>query len=193
METIKLPKPRLTGTMSVEEAIRERRSQRAYKDDPLAIDELGQLLWAGQGVTSEDGRRAAPSAGAIYPMHLYTFQASGVHRYNPAEHSLEPALPGDLRKELSKAALGQETVRNAPLVIVVTADVNKTAVKYGRRAVRYCDLEAGHIAQNIALQAKSLGLGMVTVGAFEDEDVEKLLKLPGGWRVCYVLAVGRMP
>ncbi len=116
---------------------------------------------------------------------------AGVQYYNPRAHALEPHLAGDLRPDLSRAALSQDTVANAPAVFVISAEVSRTAVKYGPRAERYCFLEAGHVAQNILLQATALELCGVPMGAFEDAEVARVLKLPPGFQPLYLVAVGQ--
>jgi SagB-type dehydrogenase family enzyme len=149
------------------------------------------LCWAGQGVTdSQRGFRASPSAGALYPIELYLVTAEGVKHYRPTGHRLGQHLPGDLRQQLQEAALDQECIGRAPGCFVVTAVVERTARKYGRRAERYCFMEAGHVAQNILLQATALNLGGVPVGAFEDKEVASVLKLPKNQRVLYLVPVG---
>ena len=187
----KLPEPTFVGRMSLEEVIVERRSVRSFTDEGLTLKEVSQLCWAGQGITDpERGFRASPSAGALYPIELYIVTAAGVDHYEPNGHRMTRHLPGDLRQSLQLAALDQDAVGDAAAVFVITAVVERTARKYGSRAQRYCFMEAGHVAQNILLQATALHLGGVPVGAFEDRDVAKVLKLPEDHRVMYLLPVG---
>jgi SagB-type dehydrogenase family enzyme len=186
-----LPSPALRGTVSVEEALAGRRSVREYSAEDLTPAEIGQLLWAAQGVTSEDGRRTAPSAGATYPLELYAVTADGVRRYLPAEHALEVIRSADVRVDLARAAVGQTFVGEAPLVVVVTAVPERTEVRYGARAERYIALEAGHAAQNLLLEAVALGLVSVPVGSFDDATVAKLVGLESGETPLYLLPVGR--
>ncbi|WP_430515103.1 SagB/ThcOx family dehydrogenase [Pyrococcus woesei] len=194
-EKIILPPPKTEGTVSVEEAIAKRRSIRTYKNDPLKIEELGQLLWAAQGITHED-KRAAPSAGATYPFEIFVIVGNveglkpGIYHYNPFEHSLTLIKEGDFRKELQEAALGQEWVGNAAIDIVLVAFYERTTKYYGERGVRYVHMEAGHIGQNIYLQATALGLGTVAVGAFHDEEVARILGTNGA--PLYIFPVGRV-
>jgi len=186
-----LPAPVQAGRMPLEQAIRLRRSVRTFTAEPLTLQQIGQLCWAGQGITDpQRGFRSAPSAGALYPIELYIVTADGVDHYLPKEHALERHLAGDVRGALRSAALGQEAITRAPACVVVTAVVERTARKYGPRAERYCFLEAGHVAQNILLQATALGLAGVPMGAFEDEQVAAVLKLPKGTRVLYLMPIG---
>ena len=175
---------------SLEEAIAARRSQRDYADRPLSDEDVGRLLWAAQGITGPDGKRAAPSAGATYPLEIYAVTADGVARYLPEAHALEGHLDVDRRADLATAALGQPEVASAPLVVVVTAVGERTAARYGDRADRYVTLEAGHAAQNVLLQAVARGLSAVPVGAFDDDEVAAVLDLPEEHAPLYLLPVG---
>jgi SagB-type dehydrogenase family enzyme len=190
--TIKeLPAPILVGEVSVEEAIAQRRSVREFANIPLTLEQISQLCWAGQGITDQARRfRAAPSAGALFPIELYVVTADGVDHYRPAGHKLERHLAGDLRPALQRAALHQDAVGEAAVCMVITAVQERSARKYGRRAERYCLIEAGHVAQNVLLQATALHLAGVPIGAFEDDAVAKVLGLPASHRVLYLVAIG---
>jgi SagB-type dehydrogenase family enzyme len=156
------------------------------------------LLWAAQGVTNQRGFRTAPSAGALYPLELYVVAGrvdglgAGVYHYLPGPgtggHRLERVEAGATLAQLSEAALGQESVRDAAAAVVFSSVTSRTAAKYADRALRYTTLEAGHAAQNLLLQATALGLGAVPVGAFYDNEVRELIgadALP-----LYVIPVG---
>lgn len=187
-----LPQPRLAGDMSVEQAIAQRRSVREFTDQPLTRDQIAQLCWAGQGVTEKSRQlRAAPSAGATFPIELYVVTAASVDRYEPRDHTLHAHLAGDVRPALQAAAHGQESVGDAPATFVIAACVERTAGKYGARAERYCFMEAGHVAQNVFLQATALQLAGVPVGAFDDAAVAAVLKLPKDHRALYLLPIGQ--
>jgi SagB-type dehydrogenase family enzyme len=186
-----LPAPQRAGKISVEEAIARRRSIREFKKSPLSDQELAQLLWATQGITHSGGLRAAPSAGALYPLELYVATSEGFFHYQPQAHRLIRRSQHDLRASLARAALDQAMVREAPAVFVITAVFERTAQKYGpARAPRYVHLEAGHAAQNLLLEAVALGLGAVPVGAFHDEPVEQALGLPADHKPLYLIPVG---
>lgn len=196
--TIALPAPNVSSDTSLEEALLQRRSIRDYSEKPLTMAQLGQLLWAAQGITSGDGKRTAPSAGALYPLEVYAVVGNvagldpGVYRYIPGTHSLVKVLDGDCRNPLSQAALNQEWVSRGAIDIVITAVFERTTVKYGDRGIRYVYMEAGHAAQNICLQAAALGLGMVTVGAFHENDVKKVLNIPDNEETIYIMPVGNI-
>lgn len=186
-----LPSPDTSDGLSLTDALARRRSVRDYADAPLSTDELSQLLWATQGVTSEDGKRTAPSAGATYPLELYVVTDSGLYHYQPDQHTLLRLLEGDLRDELAAAAVGQEPVAEAAVTFAIAAVYARTAERYGDRAERYVKLEAGHAAQNLLLQAVALNLGAVPIGAFSDTEVGRVLQLPADHAPLYLIAVGR--
>jgi SagB-type dehydrogenase family enzyme len=186
-----LPKPAKKGKLSLEEAILKRRSRRNFAPTPIKIGDLSQLLWAAQGITDKArGFRAAPSAGALYPMEIFAVLPKGVYRYNPKKHLLELVKKGDQRKSLSEASLDQSWVEDASVNIVITAIYERCSIKYGKRARRYCMIEAGCIAENIYLQAESLGLGTVIIGAFKDVEVQEVLGLKRNRRPIIIMPVG---
>jgi len=196
---IKLPDPKLESEVSIEEAILRRRSIREYLDEPITTSDVAQLLWAAQGITEPTRKfRAAPSAGALYPLETYVAVGNvkdlekGVYKYNPYKHTMIKTLDVDVRSELAKAALGQRWVEKAAIDIIITAVYERTTRKYGSRGIRYVHLEAGHAAQNIYLQAVSLKLGTVVVGAFHDETVKEILKLPKNENPIYIIPVGKI-
>ncbi len=157
----------------------------------LSERDVAQLAWAAQGITEPaQGLRTAPSAGALYPLEVYFVRREGTHRYVPQAHALEPAARGDLRALVAAAALAQDWIAAAPLVVVVTAVYARLRRRYGERAERYAWLEAGHVAQNVQLQAVALGLASVPVGAFDDDRVADVLGLADGERPLYLIAVG---
>ncbi len=193
-----LPKPKLRGKMSTEEALHRRRSVREYRKEALSLQEVSQLLWAAQGITKRpEGFRTAPSAGATYPLELYLIAGNlkglqaGIYRYIPERHSLVRTVATDVRAKLCRASLGQPWVREAPVTLAIAAIYERTAHRYGKRAKRYVQIEVGHVGQNIYLQAESLGLATVAVGAFDDSEVKKILRLRGEEEPLYLMPVGR--
>lgn len=191
-----LPPPAADGSVSVEKAIGQRRSIREYSTAPVELAHVSQLLWAAGGVTSKRGLRSAPSAGALYPLEFYAVAgsvkglAAGVYKYDCAAHALVKAFEGDARPAVYSACLGQAAVKNAPLLIVISAVYSRTSVKYGARAERYVHMEAGHAAQNICLQCVPLGAATVPVGAFDDGAVRKALGMPESEIPLYVMPIG---
>jgi len=196
-EAITLPSPSYSGDISVETALQKRRSDRAYRDSPLTLTEVSQLLWAAQGITSESGYRTAPSAGALYPLEVYlvagkvTDLPAGVYKYRPGGHKLVKIAGDDHRFELAAAALGQQPVGNGALALVLAAVYERTTAKYGRRGVQYVHMEVGHASQNVYLQAESLDLGTVFIGAFDDEKVKGLLNMPDAERPLGIMPIGK--
>lgn len=198
-EIVQLPQPRFESTTSCEEAILKRRSVRYFKDEPLTMNEVSQLLWAAQGISNEKTNfRTAPSAGALYPLELYIIVGDveslkkGVYKYNPKGHHLINIQSGDKRVAICNAALGQSFIKKAAIIIVFTAVYERTTKKYGERGIRYVHIEVGHAAQNVYLQAVSLNLGTVAVGAFHDNEVRKILNLPEEEHPLYIMPVGRI-
>ena len=187
---IDLPPPELDGPVPLNQAIHERRSAREFATDSVPTGLLGQLLWAGQGVTSADGRRASPSAGATYPLELYVITVDSVMHYLPARHRVEHRNTPDLRGRLQRAAFDQSHVGAAPAIIVIAADVQRTADKYGGRASDYVRQESGHAAQNILLEAGAYGLAAVPVGAFDPAETAELLGLPTELEPLYLIPTG---
>jgi SagB-type dehydrogenase family enzyme len=197
--SVSLPTPRDEGDVSVEEAVANRRSRREYGDRPLELRELAQLCWATQGETDRRGHRAAPSAGALYPLELYVVVGTpgvddldpGVYRYRPANHDLTRERTGDLQSQLRDAAVDQDHVGAAAVDVVLTAVDERTTGKYGERgSARYVPMEAGHAGENLYLQAESLGLSTVAVGAFNDGRVREIVGAPATHRPLYVFPVG---
>jgi SagB-type dehydrogenase family enzyme len=187
--TVDFPPP-TESSVPLENALRRRRSLRGFDARPLSDVQIGQLLWAAQGITAGWGGRTAPSAGALYPLEVYVVTPDHTIHYTPDGHRGEITADGDRRGDLMAAARDQKPVGEAPLVVAVVAVASRTAAKYGSRAERYVDLEAGHAAQNVLLQAVALGLGAVPIGSFDDDAVAITLALPPGHEPRYLLAVG---
>ncbi|HUU57775.1 MAG TPA: SagB/ThcOx family dehydrogenase [bacterium] len=185
-----LPEPSREGGLPLAEVLAARRSTRTYGSRKLTDAEVGQLLWAGQGITSDRGYRAAPSAGALYPMTLYYADDVALWRYEPKDHGLTKVVEGDVRGDVAAAALGQAPLKRASGIIIVIAKPSISAAKYRERAERYCMLEAGHIGQNILLTAEALGLGACPMGAFRDEEVLDVVELGDDYLPLYLIPVG---
>ena len=196
-QTIKLLPPRHAGGISVEEALSKRRSVREFRKGPLSLREVSQLLWAAQGISGKQGKRTAPSAGALYPLDVYIISTdvelipNGIYHYQPATHTIELRVQGDRRKFLAAAAGMQSALSGGSAILVITAKYHRTTVKYGERGKRYVHMEAGHAAQNVALQAVSLGLNTVTIGAFSDALVKKIMQLPADETPLYLMPLGK--
>jgi len=179
----KLPDPKSSSKISVEEALSKRRSVRDYGKDSLSTEEISQLLWAAQGITAKWGGRTAPSAGALYPLEIYVVVGEvkgldpGLYHYDPEKHFITEEMDGDLRQKLTQASLYQDEITRAPATFVITAVYERTMKKYRQRGIQYVHMEVGAVGENIYLQAETLNLGTVFIGAFEDEKVKETLRI----------------
>lgn len=190
LEIVQLPEPKLTGPVSFEQALSKRRSVRRFTGQPLKYSEVGQLAWAGQGITEQKkGLRTAPSAGELYPIELYFALREGLFVYRPAQHSLEGITRDDLREPLAAATSMGQTVGSAGCSIIVAGNVRKLT-RFRAQAKQYMLLEAGHVAQNIMLQAVCMDMGSVTIGGFDKRRITKVCKLPKTLEPLYVICVG---
>lgn len=196
---INLVEPLQDSKKSLEETISKRRSIRNFDSGPISAEALSTLCRAGQGITSPKGYRAAPSAGALYPIFLYVALGensvkgtdAGVYLYHPREHALERVAEGDLRRELARAASGQMWMSKAAAMFLIAADYSRTARKYGKRGIRYVHHEVGHVGQNILLEAVAPDLGACPVGAFRDNAVKERAKLRDAHKPMLFIPVGR--
>ncbi len=187
-----LPQPRTEGPMSLEAAIAQRRSVRRYGPASLTLKEIGQLLWSAQGITGRrSNRRAAPSAGGRHPLVFYVCRDDGVWRYYPQGHIMRQHMERDVREELAEAAWRQDFIGEAPCVFAVSAIYERTMDRYDERGKRrYVPMDVGHATENLNLQAVALGLGSVSVGAFDDDAVKTVLALPDEEEPMYIIPVG---
>ncbi|HUU76372.1 MAG TPA: SagB/ThcOx family dehydrogenase [Methanoregulaceae archaeon] len=194
-----LPKPGSDSDTSIEEGLAGRRSVRGYALRSLTLTEVSRILWAAQGISGEGGLRTAPSAGAIYPLEIYLVAGKvgglspGVYHYIPEGHSLEMEIVGDMREDIFFCALNQSAIKDAPALIVITSFPSRTTGKYGERGMRYVYMEAGHASQNVYLQAFSLHLGTVSIGAFHDECIRNVLGLDPNEEPLYIMPIGALP
>ncbi|KTC91202.1 SagB/ThcOx family dehydrogenase [Fluoribacter dumoffii] len=192
---IQLPNPLSASSTSIEEALRKRRSTREYKNQAITLQQVAQLLWAAQGVTSNQGFRTAPSAGALYPLEVYliaknvTTLSTGIYHYVPAKHRLQKLKDGDFSLQLAKAALGQNAVEAGAANLVITAVFSKMTAKYGDAGIRFALMEAGHAAQNIYLQTVSLNLATVSIGSFDTTQLKQILPVTHE-EPLYILPIG---
>ncbi len=190
-ETFKLPPPRYDSEVSIEKTLLERRSIRSYKEEPLTLPELSQILWAAQGITEpKRGLRTAPSARALFLIEVYVLPGYvtnlpiGAYRYRPQGHDLIKIADGDKKAQLFKA-VGQTSIRNAPAVLIFSGLSERTQ----RPAWMYT--EAGHAAQNVYLQAVSLEMGGLVMGGFKNEDLRKVLNLSEKEQPIYIMPIGK--
>ncbi len=193
-----LPEPEPDSGITVNEAIEQRRSDREFTGDSITLQELARLLHCAQGITSERGFRAAPSAGGTYPLSVYVIAdnvddlSSGIYEFIPRDNTLSLICEGSLIEDIAFAALGQRCISSAPAAIVIVADYSITTSVYGNRGIMYVHMEAGHVSQNIYLQCTALELGTVAVGAFTDSAVSEILGLGENEIPLYIMPVGRL-
>lgn len=188
---IKLPEPKYYSDVSVETALKERRSIRTYKDEPLTLADVSQILWSAQGITEpKTGHRTAPSAMALYLLQVYLISGNvtdlpmGMYKYQSEGHELVKVVEGDIKAKLHKAA-GQAPIKNAPAVLVITGSTERS------KDPNWMYLEAGHSAQNVYLQGVSLKIGTVVMAGFKPEEVRKALNLPKSEQPIYIMPFGR--
>ena len=200
-----LPSPKIDGSISVEKALANRRSQRQFQNKAISADQLSQILWAAYGITSpmpnhphlRGGFRTVPSAGAAYPFEIYVAVGKvkgiehGVYKYFAKEHKIVRILDKDVRNELYEAGLRQEMLKEAPATVIYTAIFSRMTDRYGERGrERYVCMDLGHSAQNIYLQAEALCLGTCAVGAFNDSRVSQVLQMSENEEPLYIMPLG---
>jgi len=201
-EKMELPSFELNRPVRLDQALKRRRSVRDFQAKPVSKAQLSYLLWASTGIQRiEDGYefRTAPSAGALYPIETYVVVnnvsklEAGVYHYSIQSHQLEQLETCDLRQRTVAAALGQGMCATAAVVFIWSAVFDRCKWKYGQRAYRYIYLDAGHIAENLALAAVSLNLGSCEIGALYDDQVNAILGVDGVKESVVCMAVIGVP
>lgn len=198
---ISLPKPSHKGTVTVEEALKSRRTQRSFTSTPLTLKQFSQILWGAYGVSAQQYGtflKTAPSAGALYPLDLYAVVGEGgvesldpgVYHFSPESHKVKLLKKGDLRAEVARKSLHQMWMAKAPIMLVITGEYNRSTIKYGPRGITYTHIEVGHVGQNIFLQAEAIGLKAGIVGAFNNKQVIKTMGLPSNQDPLVIMPVG---
>jgi SagB-type dehydrogenase family enzyme len=185
---IELPAPELMGKMTFQEVLKKRKSIRSFSTKPLNLKQLSYVLWASTGIQRKQGNyefRTAPSAGALYPIETYLVVNNvedlekGVYHYSIKNHLLQQLRLGDFSKDVTLAALEQSMCMQAAVVFIWTAIFFRSKWKYKQRAYRYVYLDAGHIAQNLALSSTSIGLGSCQIGALFDDELNRIINVDG--------------
>jgi SagB-type dehydrogenase family enzyme len=198
---VTLPEPKAGGEAGLWRLLLKRRSRREYAaGKPLKLNDLSALLWATQGLTAQFGDtffRTSPSAGGLYPVETYLCVRAvdgleeGIYHFRPGDYDLEFLKKGDFSRALTEAALQQTLILAAQVTFIWSALIARGSWKYGQRVYRYIYLDAGHIAQNLYLAGEALGLGVCAVGAFYDDDVNRIIDLDGEEEtVIYMATVG---
>ena len=197
---VRLPSQLGEVKAALSETLMKRKSIRAFSSQSMSQLDLAFLLWASTGIQRiEHGYefRVAPSAGALYPIETYICAnnvegvAEGIYHYNIKENSLEEVKAGHFGDAIAHASLDQTICAIAPVVFIWSAMFGRSKWKYHQRAYRYVYLDAGHIAQNLALTATSINCGSCQVGAFYDDEINSILGLDGvAESVIYLSVVG---
>ncbi len=185
VKTVVLPAPRTSGGMPIMQALKERKSGRAYSSKEIPLQTLSDMLWAGFGVSRPDGRRTAPSAANVQEIDIYIAKADGVFRYNAKENLLELISPDDIRVLTGK----QPFVKDAPVNLIYVADMTKQG-PFGRQRDSWAAMDAGFIAENVYLFCASEGLSTVARGLFEPEPLARAMKLTADCNVILTQSVG---
>lgn len=178
------------GESELLDAMSRRGSVRDLSPDPLTDGELAALLWSAQGVSTPSGARTVPSAGALYPLEMYVVTADEVLHYLPDTSSVEVRFDPDAKERVADAVSDTPASR-AYALVVITGVPDRITGKYSDRGIRYMWMEAGHAAQNLLLAAAALGLGAVTIGAFDDSGMADALGLSDAEVPLYLIPVGR--
>ena len=190
LTSIKLPRPRTSGGVALAKALARRRSVRTFTTKALTLAEVGQLMWAGQGVTHEGVKRAAPSPKALYPLQLYALSASRTLRYQPVDHRVIQQKPHLPWRYLVESTPNTGVIEQAPTVFALTGTLGPVTAQVGDLGHALVDMEAGHAAENILLQAVALGLGAIPLGLFTRDRLAQYLAVPSSEEVLYLIAVG---
>ena len=187
---IVLPPPSPMGGMSLTEALATRRSVRAFTDKAVTMEQISQLCWAAQGITDQpSGGRTAPSAKALYAATIYVVKKDGSFEYLPGPHVLRPLGGAEAIGNL-RGACWQPSVGSAPMTLVLAINVERLKGRCGKDAEKYSLMEAGHVAQNVLLQATALGLASVPVGGADEAAIARALAIPAPQRPVYLLPIG---
>jgi SagB-type dehydrogenase family enzyme len=199
---IKLTRNFNEKTLPLLELLKRRRSIRSFSQRPMDLADLAFLLWASTGIQRKENGyefRTVPSAGALYPIETYVVVNNvdglekGLYHYEIRTHALAELKTANLAEEMAHAALEQEMCAQASVVFIWAAVFRRSKWKYAERAYRYVYLDAGHIAQNLALSAISIGMGTCQIAAFYDEEINKILGVDGEEESAIYLSIAGYP
>jgi SagB-type dehydrogenase family enzyme len=200
-----LPTTRAPLNCTLEQAISRRTTARSLAPTPLNLEQLATLLHSAYGIVRDNVGtvfprpfRTVPSGGALYPLELYLHSTQleglqpGLQHYNPSKNELRLLREGDESRALASALVQPNLALEASLMIFITAVFERSTFKYGDRGYRFVLIEAGHVAQNIALAGVGLGLGVVTIGGFLDRQIDDILRIDGlTHSTIYMVGLGR--
>jgi len=173
LKIIKLNAPDKTRGSAIMKALNDRQSIRAYKSESLRPQDLSDLLWAANGINRHDGKRTAPSCRDFRDVEIFVVLPEGAYYYDVVEHALNPLTAGDFR---GAVASGQDFAKEAPLSIVLVADMTKYGnMSEGSKLMAAIDV--GIVCQNINLACAGLGLATVPRGTMDQATLRTVLKL----------------
>ena len=202
LRIVQLPEPKLTSSTSFEDALVKRRIVPRFTGQPLKFEQIGQLAWAGYGITERFSQAAIqpqslPPAGQIrplpeelYPINLYFATPDGIYVYHPNEHSLRQTSAQDVRAGLAAAAVSPEAVATAGCDIILTGSARNSAGRSSIKARSLMLLQAGQTAQNIQLQTVTLELAFMPVGDFDTRSVSRICNIPRNLEPLYIISIG---
>jgi SagB-type dehydrogenase family enzyme len=194
---MKLSEPKRTGETPFEEVLANRRSVREYSESLLQLDEISQLLWSAYGISNAKGLRTAPSAREFYPLNIYlaaervSSLMPGLYRYNSPKHSMDLVNEGHWIDKIFETTFNQTAVQQSAAVFLFTGDYTKPLSEFGEVGKRYVDMDLGHSAQNLHLQATALNLGTVEIAAFRPGELKNLLSIPENEEPLYLMPIGK--
>jgi len=192
------------GGIDLSSAIAGRQSRRLYKREPLTLDEAAFLLWATQGIRqvldAGHAYRTVPSAGCRHAFETYLCVLDvvgldpGFYRYLPLEHRLLWEFGEENAGEkLVKALYGQPYPRRAAVTFIWTVIPYRMEWRYGAASYKVLALDAGHVCQNLYLACEAIGAGTCAVAAYDQEAMDKLLRLDGEEEfTLYLAPVGKV-
>ena len=190
--TIQLPVAKSTGSMSLEEILTKQQIVHQFTGEAIKTEQIGQLVWAGLATTEKisqptnQPQNTVPESPLI---QLYIATQDGVYLYNSENHSLQQTLGRDIRDGLATATSNTASA-SAGCHIIITSTVRNLRAQSTNKTRQHILIQVGHIAQNIQLQAISLGLGTIAIEDFDIRNVRKVCSLPRSLEPCYIVTVG---
>ena len=173
LKKIQLNNPDKNRGSSVMKAFSDRRSDRAYADKALSLQDLSDLLWAANGINRPDGKRTAPSALNKQDIDIYVIMKEGAYLYDAKSNSLQPIAKGDHR---GAVAGGQDFVKTAPVSLVLVSDLSRFG-KITDHVKLMAAVDAGCVSQNINIFCSAVGLATVPRASMDMNALKQILKL----------------
>lgn len=173
LKKIQLNNPDKNRGSSVMKALSDRRSDRAYADKALSLQDLSDLLWAANGINRPDGKRTAPSALNKQDIDIYVIMKEGAYLYDAKSNSLQPIAKGDHR---GAVAGGQDFVKTAPVSLVLVSDLSRFG-KITDHVKLMAAVDAGCVSQNINIFCSAVGLATVPRASMDMNALKQILKL----------------